>query len=106
MGSPRISGFGLFLFGRSAHLINAPIPDYDFGTRYSAPELLSNDGIMGGKDKRYTHEPDVYSLSMIITEACLSPERDSSKLMGSASSLPQDRRPSPATRIMMSPSWS
>ena len=69
MGSPRISGFGLFLIGRSADPINAPIPDYDFGSRYSAPELLGNDGTS------YTRRSDVYSLSMIITEACMSPER-------------------------------
>ena len=75
MGSPRISGFGRFLFGKSSDPINAPIPDYDFGSRYSAPEVLGNNGILRAKDGRYTGKSDVYSLSMIITEACLSPER-------------------------------
>ena len=76
MGCPRISGFGLFLIGRSADLTNAPISDYDSGIRYSAPELLGNDGTMRVGYERYAgRKSDVYSLSMIITEACLSPER-------------------------------
>ena len=77
MGSPRISGFSLFDFfiGRFADPIDAPIPDYDFGIRYIAPELLCNYKTMEVKYPVYIYRCDVYSLSMIITEACLSPER-------------------------------
>ena len=74
MGSPRISGFGLFDFfiGSSAD----PIPDYDFGIRYIAPELLGDyETSMEAMKKSSTRKHDIYSLSMIITEACLSPER-------------------------------
>ena len=77
MGSPRISGFGFFAFfiRMSADPINAPIPDYHFGIRYTAPELLGNYESMEIVDDSRDDSSDVYSLSMIITEACLSPER-------------------------------
>ena len=60
-GSARLSDFGLF----SIRAAIAPNSHNDFGTRYSAPELL------GTEDQQPTSKSDIYSLSMIFVEVCV-----------------------------------
>ena len=73
-GNPRLSDFGLRSITNNIDSVNASTPNHGCTVRYCAPELLDTDGTVRTK-KKPTNKGDVYSLSMVIVEVRLPPER-------------------------------
>ncbi|KAF9649193.1 kinase-like protein [Thelephora ganbajun] len=67
IGSPRLSGFGLYSITKNIDSVNAPTPNRGCTIRYCAPELLEINGVPP-LEKKPTNKSDVYSLSMVMVE--------------------------------------
>jgi len=73
-GSPRLYNFGLCSITKRMESINASTPNQGCTIRYCAPELLDAGNAVKDAKQKATNESDVYSLSMIIVEVCVSVE--------------------------------
>ena len=74
-GNPRLSDFGISSITRNIDSVNASTPYHGCTLRYCAPENLhAKGGIVLGLKGDLTNKSDMYSLSMVIVEAGLSPE--------------------------------
>jgi len=69
--SPRLADFGLSSITKNIASVNASTPNAGGTVHYRAPELFGSPGDATVKSKKVTKESDMYSLSMVIVEACL-----------------------------------
>ena len=69
-GSPRLSDFGLCSITKNIDSANASTANRGFTVRYCAPEILDAGGVVEVEKRKPTNKSDVYSLSMVIVEAC------------------------------------
>lgn len=73
-GNPRLTDFGLFSVMGNTDSVDGSTPKNGYAIRYCAPELLNIDGTIRVKIKP-SKKSDIFSLSMVIVEVCLSFER-------------------------------